>query len=102
MSKFFIFFSRAARKAIHGPAEAFLLLRMAGWVLLLSIAVKVFPLPGRAPEIFLVVCFETGRTDRPEPLLQPSSTRDETALEIKGSEGITIRKARWLVTRDPN
>jgi len=45
MSKFLTFLSRAARKSIHGPAEAFLLLRMAGWVLLLSIAVKVFPLP---------------------------------------------------------
>ena len=45
MSKFLTLLSRAARKAIHGPAEAFLLLRMAGWVLLLSIAVKVFSLP---------------------------------------------------------
>ena len=45
MWKFLTFLSRTARKAINGPAEAFLLLRMAGWVLLLSIAVKVFPLP---------------------------------------------------------
>lgn len=45
MSKFLTLLSRAARQAIHGPAEAFLLLRMAGWVLLLSIAVKVFSLP---------------------------------------------------------
>jgi len=45
MSKFLTLLSRAARKAVHGPAEAFLLLRMAGWVLLLSIAVKVFSLP---------------------------------------------------------
>ena len=45
MSKFLTFLNRAARKANHRPAEAFLLLRMAGWVVLLSIAVKVFPLP---------------------------------------------------------
>jgi hypothetical protein len=45
MSKFLTLLSRAARKAVHGPAEAFLLLRMAGWVLLLSIAVKIFSLP---------------------------------------------------------
>ncbi|HEY2971188.1 MAG TPA: lasso peptide biosynthesis B2 protein [Pyrinomonadaceae bacterium] len=45
MTKIFTFLTRAARKAFLGPAEALLLLRMAGWVLLLSIAVKVFPLP---------------------------------------------------------
>ena len=37
--------ARATRKAFLGPAEALLLLRMSGWVLLLSVAVKVFPLP---------------------------------------------------------
>jgi hypothetical protein len=45
MSKFLTLLSRAARKANHRPTEALLLLRMAGWVLLLSIAVKVFSLP---------------------------------------------------------
>jgi hypothetical protein len=45
MSNVLTFLSRAARKANHSPAEAFLLVRMAGWVLLLSIAVEVFPLP---------------------------------------------------------
>ena len=39
------FFVRATRKVIRHPAEALLLLRMAGWVLLLSIAVRVFSLP---------------------------------------------------------
>jgi hypothetical protein len=37
--------SAAARKVIVGPAEALLLLRMAGWVVLLSGAVKLMPLP---------------------------------------------------------
>jgi hypothetical protein len=45
MTKIFTFLARAARKAFLGPAEALLLLRMAGWALLLAIAVKVFPLP---------------------------------------------------------
>jgi transglutaminase superfamily protein len=45
MTKIFTFLTRATRKAFLGPAEALLLFRMAGWVLLLSIAVKVFPLP---------------------------------------------------------
>lgn len=45
MTKTFTFLARATRKAFLGPAEAFLLLRMAGWILLLSIAVKTFPLP---------------------------------------------------------
>jgi hypothetical protein len=45
MTKILTFLARATRKAFLGPAEALLLLRMAGWVLLLSIAVKVFPLP---------------------------------------------------------
>jgi hypothetical protein len=45
MKKIFTFLMRATRKAFLGPAEALLLLRMAGWVLLLSIAVRVFPLP---------------------------------------------------------
>jgi hypothetical protein len=45
MTKIFTFLNRATRKAFLGPAEAFLLLRMCGWVVLLSIAVKVFPLP---------------------------------------------------------
>lgn len=39
------FITRATRKAFLGPAEALLLLRMAGWVVLLSVAVRVFPLP---------------------------------------------------------
>ena len=45
MMKTITFLSRATRNAFLGPAEALLLLRMAGWVLLLSIAVKVFSLP---------------------------------------------------------
>lgn len=45
MTKIFTFLARAARKAAIRPAEALLLLRMAGWVLLFSIAVKIFSLP---------------------------------------------------------
>ena len=45
MTKIFTFLTRAARKTFLSPEEALLLLRMAGWVLLLSIAVKVFSLP---------------------------------------------------------
>jgi hypothetical protein len=45
MTKIFTFLTRATRRAFLGPAEALLLLRMAGWVLLLSMAVKVLPLP---------------------------------------------------------
>jgi hypothetical protein len=45
MPKIFTFLTRAIRKAFLGPAETLLLLRMAGWVLLLSVAAKVFPLP---------------------------------------------------------
>jgi hypothetical protein len=45
MTKIITFLTRATRKVFLGPAEALLLLRMAGWVLLLSVAVKVFPLP---------------------------------------------------------
>ena len=36
---------QATRKAFLSPREALLLLRMAGWVLLLSVAAKYFPLP---------------------------------------------------------
>ena len=45
MSTAFTFITRAARKAVLGPAEALLLLRMAGWVAVLSLAVKALPLP---------------------------------------------------------
>jgi hypothetical protein len=37
--------ARATRKAISGPSEALLLFRMSAWVLVLSVAVKLFPLP---------------------------------------------------------
>jgi len=45
MPKFLTFLTRGTRKAFFAPAEALLLLRMAGWVVLLSVAVKVLPLP---------------------------------------------------------
>ncbi len=45
MTRALNFLTRATRKAILGPSEALLLLRMAGWVTVLSVAVKVFPLP---------------------------------------------------------
>jgi len=45
MTKIITFLTRATRKVFLGPAEALLLLRMAAWVLLLSVAVKVLPLP---------------------------------------------------------
>jgi len=45
MTRVFTFMIRATLKAIRGPAQALLLARMAGWVLLFSIAVRLFPLP---------------------------------------------------------
>ena len=45
MAKIFSFVTRTMRKTVQGPGEALLLLRMCGWVLLLSVAVKVLPLP---------------------------------------------------------
>ncbi|HEY3041001.1 MAG TPA: lasso peptide biosynthesis B2 protein [Pyrinomonadaceae bacterium] len=45
MTKTLTFLTRATRKAFLGPSEALLLVRMAGWVLLLSVAVKALPLP---------------------------------------------------------
>ena len=45
MRKSFTLFTRATRKVFFRPAQALLLVRMAGWVMLLSIAVKIFPLP---------------------------------------------------------
>jgi hypothetical protein len=45
MTKTSTLLAGAARKLFLSPAHALLLLRMSGWVLLLSIAVKVFPLP---------------------------------------------------------
>jgi hypothetical protein len=45
MRRIFTFIIRATRKAILGPAQAILLARMAGWVLLFSIAVRLFTLP---------------------------------------------------------
>lgn len=45
MNTAFTFLTRAARKTLVGPREALLLLRMAGWVTVLSLAVKFLPLP---------------------------------------------------------
>lgn len=45
MTKTLTILSRAMRKALLGPSEAFLLLRMSAWVIVLSVAVKMFPLP---------------------------------------------------------
>jgi hypothetical protein len=45
MPKIFTFLILATRKVFLYPAQALLLLRMAGWVMLLSIAVKIFSLP---------------------------------------------------------
>ena len=45
MPKLFTFLIRATRKMFLRPAQALLLVRMAGWVMLLSIAVKIFSLP---------------------------------------------------------
>lgn len=45
MSKTLTIFARATRKALLGPSEAFLLFRMSAWVLVLSAAVRSFPLP---------------------------------------------------------
>jgi len=45
MTKTLTFLTRATRKVFLDPAAALLLLRMCGWVVLLSMAVKVFTLP---------------------------------------------------------
>ena len=45
MTKTLNIFARATRKALLGPTEALLLLRMSAWVMVLSVAVKLFPLP---------------------------------------------------------
>lgn len=45
MTKTLTIFARATRKALLGPADAFLMLRMSAWVLVVSGAVKVFSLP---------------------------------------------------------
>lgn len=45
MTKIVTLLIRGTRKAFLGPGEALLLLRMAGWVFLLTIAVRLFPLP---------------------------------------------------------
>ena len=90
MSKFLTFLSRAARKAIHGPAEAFLLLRMAGWVLLLSVAVKVFSLP-RA--LRLVSTKTRLSTDTPEGKIQ-ERLADAIDLLLK-SELFILKPICW-------
>ena len=45
MTKTLTIFARATRKAVSGPSEALLLLRMSAWVVVLSVAVRLFPLP---------------------------------------------------------
>ena len=45
MPQSFTFLISATRKVFLHPAQALLLFRMAGWVMLLSIAVKIFSLP---------------------------------------------------------
>lgn len=45
VSKFLQLIARAGRKTFVDPGESLLILRMAGWVLFLSIAVKIQPLP---------------------------------------------------------
>lgn len=45
MTKTLTIFARATRKVFLGPSEALLLLRMSTWVIVLSVAVKIFPLP---------------------------------------------------------
>ena len=45
MTKTLTVLARATRKAFLGPSEAWLLFRMSAWVVVLSAAVKLFPLP---------------------------------------------------------
>lgn len=45
MTKTLTIFARATRKAFLGPSEALLLFRMSAWTIVLSVAVKLFPLP---------------------------------------------------------
>jgi len=63
MTKTLTIFARATRKAFLGPSEALLLFRMSAWVIALSVAVKLFPLP-RA--LRLVSTSMRNPTDRPK------------------------------------
>lgn len=90
MSKYLTFLSRAARKVSHGPAEAFLLLRMAGWVLLLSIAVKVFSLP---QALRLVSTKTRLPTETPEGKIQ-KSLADAVDLLLK-TELFILKPICW-------
>lgn len=45
MTRTLTIFARATRKALLGPSEALLLLRMSAWVVALSVGVKLFSLP---------------------------------------------------------
>jgi Transglutaminase-like superfamily len=65
---------RTTRKALLAPGEALLLLRMAAWVSVLSLAVEVWPLP-RA--LRLVSTKTRGRTNVPE-----SETQSRLAYAI--------------------
>jgi len=65
--KLTIFVVRVARKLVRGPAEAWLLVRMAGWLTLLSVAVKLLPLP-RA--LSLVSTKTRNRAEASEPETQ--------------------------------
>jgi hypothetical protein len=56
-------FAKGTRKAFLAPADAILLLRMAGWVVILSIAVKLFSLP-RA--LRLIATKTTVRSETPQ------------------------------------
>jgi hypothetical protein len=75
MTKIITFLTRATRKVFLGPAEALLLLRMAGWVLLLSMAVKVFPLP-RALRLVSI------KTRRPAETSESETQKRAAAIDL--------------------
>jgi hypothetical protein len=75
MTKIITFLTRATRKAFLGPGEALLLLRMAGWVLLLSMAVKVFPLP-RALRLVSI------KTRRPSETSESETQKRAAAIDL--------------------
>ncbi len=73
---------RAAHFAGRRPSEAFLLLRMAGWVALLSLLIKLLPLPR-----VLSLVATTSRGKRPR---NPNMTEQRIAQLVDALLGIDV------------
>ncbi|HEX8458037.1 MAG TPA: lasso peptide biosynthesis B2 protein [Pyrinomonadaceae bacterium] len=66
---------RAAHYAVHRPGEAFLLLRMAAWVAVLSLLIKLLPLP----RVLALVAGTAERTRRRRPRRDSRLTEERLA-----------------------